>query len=218
MISTHNIDPGCCLHPSARGILFVIPAATPAALAAAQAESAAVVGTPLTLVAGAAGAGPAGYITGTPICVAITIAGAVHGSTYRIIGINQFGKQVTEDIAPTAIGVTWTNHAYKQIISVTPLTVVSSASTIALGYVLTSGVKIGLPFRPSNSTQAGATVASFQTKLEIVGYFNAAAVAFSPLATPAINERYATLQFSGTIVQGAGLLITNYINKGFREK
>ncbi len=219
MITTHNVDPGVSFHPSSRGIPIFLPTATAALFTLAYPESALPVGISIPL-AGNTSAGPCGYIPGSPTCVAITIGTAVHGTTYRILGINQFNKQVTEDISPTAIGVTYTMNAYKQIISIIVLSgPAAGTSTAAFGIAYGAGNKIALPFRPINKLQVAGTLQSWQDKVEVVGVVLAGGTTFLGV-TPiggAINERFATVQ-TNPLAAGMAWLITNYINKGYREK
>lgn len=218
MIRVHNIDPGSCLHPSSRGFQIFVPGQSGQAFVANVAESALVAGTPLTLVvSGTAGIGPAGYVGGTPMALAFLMSGAVT-IVLRVVGINQFGKQVTEDVTLAAATV-WSLNAYKQILSITPVSVGASANTISVGILLTAGVRIGLPFRPTTNLQGGTTLASFQQKLEVVGLFTAgAANVMVQTAAAAIDQARATLTLAATITAGMNWLITNYTPKGFRAQ
>lgn len=219
MISTHNIDPGCCLHPSARGIPYFLLSGN-AALVAAIAENngAHIPGAFLTLAtSGTAGIGPGGYISGSPCSIAFTPSAAVT-AVYDVVGINQFGKQVSERIS-VAAAVVQSLHAYKQVISIQVVSDGGSANTVSVGFVLGAGFKIGLPFRPSTNAVGGTTLAGFQGKLEVVGYASATNGLFiQAAASGAVNEQRATFEFGAAPGSGAGWLTLNYLQKGAREK
>jgi hypothetical protein len=220
MISTHNIDPGSALHPSSRGYPIFVPAASAASIVAAIAENngAHIPGAFLTLVtSGTTGIGPAGYIAGAPCKVAFTPSAAVT-AVYDVVGIDQFGKQVTERVS-VAAAVVWTVRAYKQILSIQVVSDGGSANTVSVGINLTAGFGIGLPFRPSTNLVGTTTLASFQAKIEVVGLVTPAGTAFVQLAaSAAVNEQYATLTFGATVTAGLNWLVTNYLQRGFREK
>lgn len=218
MIGVHNIDPGSALHPASRGCAVHIPAQSSGAIVAAIADTSAVVGTALTLVtSGTSGIGPGGFLPCSPLALAIT-TGVGASCTLRFIGINQFGKQVTEDLACGANTNAWTLNAYKQVLSITPTVLSAAGTNIAVGFIISGGVRIGLPFRPANSTIPTTTLASFQARLEVVGLVTNNGAGFVQTAAGAVSERYATLTLTGNLTAGLNWLVLNFLQRGFREK
>lgn len=215
-----DVDPGSALHPAQRGILVVNPTADADGLVAAIAENngAHVVGAQLTLVtSGTEGLGPAGHLPCTPCSIAFTPSAALT-STYRVVGINQFDQQVTEDVA-VAAAVVHTVNAYKEIISITIIATGASINTISVGFSLAAGFKVGLPFRPITNAKGGTTLASFKQKLEFVGMSlvpSAATSVFIQTAAGAVNERYATVQFAVAATAGLNLLKMKWLHRGYR--
>lgn len=218
MIKLHNIAPDACFHPSMMGYPISVPGSSAGAIVAAIADTSAVVGTPLTLVTSAtAGVGPAGYIPGSPCAIAFT-PGVTVVCTFTVVGIDQFGIQRTETIVTASSTVIWTQYAYRQILSITPTVLSASGNNISVGFVLTSGFKIGLPFQPASVLQGSTTLASFQQALEVVGLVTNGGSAFVQTAASAIDAQRSTLKLSATVTAGFNWLLTKYISKGAREK
>lgn len=219
-IRTHEIDPGCSLHPAQRGVAVIAPTADPDAFVAALAENngAHIVGAQLTLVvSGTAGLGPAGFLPCTPCSIAFTPSAAIT-ATYRVVGINQFNQQVTEDVV-VAAAVVHTVNAYKEILTITIMATGASANTISVGLSLAAGFKVALPFRPITNLQGGTTLGSFKARLEFVGMTvvpSAATTVFVQTAAGAVSERYATVQFAVAATAGLNWLLLKWLAKGFR--
>ena len=78
-------------------------------------------------------------------------AGTTLSTTFRIVGRNQFGDVVREDVSLSSDGTAQTLNAYSFVTSITPtlLTAAAASDTLAVGIVQdgTAKIKIGLPMK-----------------------------------------------------------------------
>lgn len=181
-------------HPNRMGHLFWVPTSNAAALVAAVAENALLAGTVLTLLPAA----DPGMVVASPCSICFTPSAAVT-IVVRIAGVDQFGRPQTEDVTIAAAAVQ-SLYCYGRIVSLTIVSTGVSANTLSVGYILTAGFRVAIPWAVKDGQQTRVL------GTEVLGVITAAGIAPLAIAAGAIDTKRSTYTLNATITAGAALM------------
>ncbi len=197
-IRTRNFHRTNLVHPDMGNTTIFVPAADADRFVASIAENNAgwAVGTALTLLQT--------RHVGSAHPILFTLANAGIDSTVEIIGINQFGDRVNEEVVLLGSGslLHWSNHAYKTLISITPTRVqaVPVAHGIQVGWD-NAVSHLGLPLQLIDGGELLALISDAGTEQTIT----------------ATNVGVSTVEVSTTPSIGFCLVLTAMQNFGLRR-
>lgn len=205
MIRHRNIDRNDFLHPNTQPIPFLVPAAEIARFFALLAENSFVAGANLTLLTTIVPSSP------WNVCITAAGTGSCTGSVFRVTGIDQFGKVVQEDISTGTLATGSVVYGKKTFQRISTINVVSkgtsATTTLSFGLQVTSGCRLGLPFRPRNAIAPGS--AGSEILIVRAAATNAAISSTVDTAIPAV-------QFGATVTAGINWLISDLVASGLR--
>lgn len=210
MIRTHDLDIKSAAHPGFAPFLFVAPPSSIAYFFAAVAENALpAAGSYLTLLKK--------YVPCSPCSILFRNATAASTAVFRVVGINQFGEQVTELVTLAASSYYYTLWAYKKVLSIQVVSRGSdaTAANISVGVDVVIGATLkpryALPWRPRNTNIRTLSDSNNGEIVAVLALNSAASVITTVDSQRAVFEHTVALT-AGAIYQ----IITEYAQLGTR--